>query len=531
MSQSENPSESQVEKRLDPKRDWEAFVERQVKEQTATHSYPWQRKLDFSPFEAGLDALDSAEQGRLERLTQSATIPGLQAEMAAGRLSSEELTLFYLHRIRRYNPQLRAYLELNPGALEEARARDQERKAGRVRGPLHGIPIALKDNIATQTLHTTAGAAALREAVAGRDAFIVQRLRQAGAVILGKNNLSEWANFMTTTSVNGFSALGGHTRNPYGPFDVGGSSSGTASAVAANLAVVGVGSETSGSLIYPAAQNGIYTLKPTLGLVSRDRIIPISEAQDTAGPMAKNATDLGILMNALAGYDPADPLTARAKHPKLGELADAPAEVSLKGLRVGQVQFTQRKGDQEALNRVVQTLRELGAEVVEVPYPEGKIDMIPVLRYGLREGVNAYLGASGAPIASLSEVIAFNTQHPDAAPYGQDLLLASQDEPMTQGQYRALVDENRRVGTVGLRNLMSAHRVSILLTVSNSLSLHTSTAGFPVLCFPAGYRENGEPIGASLVGDFLEDAYLISLAHRLEQRLPVRQPPKLDPIE
>lgn len=530
MSQQSSPATQagQSDKPGGPQRDWESFVARQVQEQTTQHEYPLRRKLDFSPFEEALAPLEPTLLERLEHLTQSSSIQELQVAMEAGEVSSEQLTLFYLGRIRRYNERLGAYLELNPLALEQARERDLERQQGRVRGPLHGIPLCLKDNIATAApMHTTAGAAALRDATPDRDAFVTRRLVEAGAVILGKNNLSEWANFMSSTSVNGFSALGGHTRNPYGPFDVGGSSSGTASAVAANLAVAGIGSETSGSLIYPAAQNSLFTLKPTLGLVSRDRIIPITDAQDTAGPMTKNAADLAVLMRVLAAHDPNDPLTQRALHPRVGEFARVPAPLALEGLRVGWVQHVQREGDQVVMERVAQNLRELGAEVVPVPYPQAKLEMLPVLRYGLRRGVNAYLEATRAPLRSLEEVIAFNLHNPTAAPYGQDLLQASQAEPMSAEDYRALVEQNRKTGMATLRELMKPNGVTVLMAISNSLSLYTSTSGFPVLNFPAGYRDSGEPVGVSLVGDLLEDAYLISLAQVISSWLDVRRPPRL----
>ncbi|RIH91185.1 putative amidase AmiD [Meiothermus granaticius NBRC 107808] len=516
------PDNPNVSQQKHPARDWERFVSRQVAEQTAEHRYPLRRVLEFPPFEP----LGAARMAELEALTARATIPELQAEMEAGRLSAVELTRFYLTRIRQHNDRLGAWLEVNPQGLEQAQQLDAERGAGRVRGLLHGIPLALKDNLATAApLHTTAGAAALREAMADREAFIVQRLRAAGALVLGKNNLSEWANFMTTHSVNGFSALGGHTRNPYGPFDVGGSSSGTAVAVAANLAVAGVGSETSGSLVYPAAQNGIFTLKPSLGLVSRDRIIPITEAQDTAGPLTKNATDLAVLMGVLTAYDPADPLTQRAKALEPGAFALQGG--SLAGLRIGWIEHTQRTGDLEGLGLVVQAFQRLGAEVKVLPFPTREIEMLPVLRYGLREGVNAYLRATGAPIPDLAAVIAFNEAHPEAAPYGQDLLIAAQNEGLAAEEYHALVEKNRQVGTEVLEGLMQEHEVSLLLTVSNSLSAYTSTSGFPVLTFPAGYRASGEPIGASLVGRLLEDPHLIAVAQALRPHLEPRKTPVL----
>ncbi len=514
-----------AEKRLNPnKRDWESFVARQVAEQTAEWAYPLRRKLDFAPFEAALDTLDGATLEHLQTLTQNAPIPQLQAEMQAGRLTSEQLTLFYLWRIRRYNDQLRAYLELNPAALEEARARDQERRQGRVRGPLHGIPISLKDNISTTgPMHTTAGAAVLSEHIADQDAFIVQKLRTAGAVILGKNNLSEWANFMTSQSVNGYSTLGGHTRNPYGPFDVGGSSSGTASAVAANLAVAGIGSETSGSLIYPAAQNSLFTLKPTLGLVSRDRIIPITAAQDTAGPLTKSAADLAVLMSVITGHDPSDTQTRITQNFTFPAVPPPPPST----LRVGWVQHIQRHGDQEALERVVQGLQALGWAVVQVPFPESTLEMMPVLHAGMRRDLAAYLQTTQAPIRGLQDVIEYNRRYPEAARYGQDLLELSLAHPFTEAEYQAQVEKNRQQGADALLRLMQAHQVEVLLTVSNSLSALTSTSGFPVVNFPAGYRQSGEPVGVSLVGKALQDAMLVGLAQAVSEQLQIHRPPTL----
>ncbi|GIW33559.1 amidase family protein [Meiothermus sp.] len=514
-----------AEKRLNPnKRDWESFVARQVAEQTAEHSYPLRRPLDFGPFEAALAQLETPLLEHLQTLTQQATIPELQAEMQAGRLTSEQLTLFYLWRIRRYNDRLRAYLELNPAVLEEARARDAERRQGKLRGVLHGIPLSLKDNISTVgPLHTTAGAAVLAEHMADQDAFIVQKLRAAGAVILGKNNLSEWANFMTSQSVNGYSTLGGHTRNPYGPFDVGGSSSGTAVAVAANLAVAGIGSETSGSLIYPAAQNSVFTLKPTLGLVSRDRIIPITAAQDTAGPMTKSAADLAVLMSVIAGHDPTDTTTeiaARFSFPA------TPPAFSLP-LRVGWVQHTQRKGDAEALAQVAQVLSTLGVEVVEVPFSESSIQMMPVLHAGMRRDLARYLQTTGAAIRGLQEVIEYNRQHPEAMRYGQDLLEASLAHPFSEAEYEALVSKNHLQGSERLLDMMQTSQVEVLLTVSNSLSVLTSTSGFPVVNLPAGYRESGEPVGASLVAQPLQDPLLIGLAQAVADQLNIHKPPVL----
>ncbi|MDX2006979.1 MAG: amidase family protein [Meiothermus sp.] len=504
-------------------RDWEAYIARQVEEQTKAHDYPLRRTLDFGPFEAALATLEPAELERLEGLTQSSTIAELGAEMAAGRLTSERLTLFYLWRIRRYNDAFRAYLELNPGALEQARALDQERSQGRTRGPLHGIPISLKDNIAALGMHNTAGAEVLRDHRPRQDSPIAARLRAAGAVILGKNNLSEWANFMTSASVNGYSTLGGHTRNPYGPFDVGGSSSGTAAAVAANLAVAGIGSETSGSLVYPAAQNSLFTLKPTLGLVSRSRVIPITAAQDTAGPMTKHAADMAVLMSVVTGHDPADRDTQIAQG---FDFPHSPPPTP-HPLRVGWIQHGIREGDEAALRGVAEALQGLGHEVVELELPQPEIEMLPVLHAGMRRDLAAYLSTAEAGISGLSEVIEFNKAHPAAMAYGQDLLETSLAHPLSDHELDALIEKNRRVGAEALLKLMGDHRVTVLLTVSNALSTPTSTSGFPVVNFPAGYRASGEPIGASIVAGALEDARLIGLAAEVSARLKARKPPAL----
>jgi amidase len=503
-------------------RDWEAYIARQVAEQTSPHEYPLRRRLDFGPFEAALGVLESGQLERLEQLTQSSTIVQLQAEMAAGRLTSEQLTLFYLWRIRRYNDDFRAYLELNPKALEQARALDQERAAGKTRGSLHGIPIALKDNIAALGMHNTAGAEVLRDHRPDQNAFITKQLLEAGAVILGKNNLSEWANFMTSQSVNGYSTLGGHTRNPYGPFDVGGSSSGTAAAVAANLAVAGIGSETSGSLVYPAAQNSIFTLKPTLGLVSRNCIIPITAAQDTAGPLTKTAEDMAVLMSVITGHDPADSDTIIAKgfdftytlHPPLPS-------------RIGWLQHGIREGDKEALQNVAEAFKALGHTVVELEMPKPEIDMLPVLHAGMRKDLATYLKTAKANISGLQDVIEFNKGQPAAAAYGQDLLEVSQSHPLDEAGLEALVQKNRRLGTEVLRKLMEDNNVTVLLTISNALSTPTSTSGFPVVNFPAGYRTSGEPIGASIVASSKEDATLISLAAAVSAQMQTRKPPVL----
>ncbi|MCB0034587.1 MAG: hypothetical protein KDE51_11230, partial [Anaerolineales bacterium] len=274
--------------------EWEAFVNRQVERQYGDVAYTGKRPLDLAPFAAALADFSERQAAAVGELISGKTIIALQSLFASGQLSTTELVLFYLQRIGRYDDhRLNSFLAVNPDALKIAQQLDEERAAGQVRSRLHGIPVLLKDNIATaDRMPTTAGAAVLANATTKRDAFIAQRLREAGAVILGKGNLSEWANFMTSTSANGFSVLGGQARNPYGRFDVGGSSAGSAVAVAADLVTISIGSETAGSIVYPASQNAVVGLKPSLGAVSRDHIVPITAAMDTAGPMGRTVTDV-----------------------------------------------------------------------------------------------------------------------------------------------------------------------------------------------------------------------------------------------
>jgi amidase len=273
--------------------------------------YAGRRALDFSPFTAPLAALRASRVRELDALLEKATIFDVQGSFERGELTAYELSLYFLARIQAHDGALHAATELDPGALDAAARLDTERSASGPRGPMHGIPVLLKDNISTAgALHTSAGAKALQDARPSRDAFVVRRLREAGAVILGKTALSEWANYMSDRLPNGFSSVGGQVRNPYGPFDVSGSSSGSAVAVAASFASASVGTETWGSLIFPASQNSVVAIKPSVGLASRDGILPIVGAQDTAGPMARNVTDAAILLDVLAAADANDGATS-----------------------------------------------------------------------------------------------------------------------------------------------------------------------------------------------------------------------------
>jgi amidase len=337
---------------------------KQYLRQRDTPAFAGRRELNGSLFQAEQDELSAAQLNDYDRWLPWESIAGLQRRLQAGELTSRRLVLYFCRRIQRL-AALNAVGELNPEALLLADALDAERRSAGARGPLHGIPLLLKDNIATgDQMHTTAGAKVLEHARAGADAFVAQKLRAAGAILLGKTNMSEWANFMTRTSANGFSVLGGQVRCPYGRFDVSGSSSGSAAAVAAGLIPAALGTETCGSLISPGACNSLAVLKPSLGLVSRKRIIPITGVTDTAGPMARSVADLALVFQAIAGPDPEDPVTLGHAGPAVDwtSFLDAGA---LRGLRIGFVSvYKPGSAEREMIEDCALVLQECGAEVV-----------------------------------------------------------------------------------------------------------------------------------------------------------------------
>ena len=454
----------------------------------------------------------------------------LQESMAQGSMTAQTLVAACWRRLLTdAGLRLNAVVELNPDAPSMARTLDEERAAGHLRGALHGIPVLLKDNIGTgDQLHTTAGALALRDAKADRDAQIVRQLRAAGAIILGKTNLSEWANFMTTASINGFSAIGGHTRNPHGRFDVGGSSAGSAVAVAAGFAPLAIGTETAGSIVYPAGQNGVVGFKPSLGAVSRDRIVPISAAMDTAGPMAMSVMDVARLQTVLAAADETDPLSAAAAPLHGLDYTRSLTPDALVGVRIGlptPADFP-RQDDRAQLDTMVAVLTEAGATIIEFDFTPPQLDYLTVLKYGLHHGVDAYLAATqtpGATIRALADVIAFNQLDiPNRAPYGQDLLEAAGAENATAAEIEAQIQRNRVLAGKTLRDLLTRHDVTLLISLNNLLTGLYAPAGFPALCVPGIRRESGEPVGLTIVGDFLADARILAAGYAFEQAL-VRQ--------
>ncbi|UYZ63561.1 amidase [Hymenobacter weizhouensis] len=485
-----------------------------------------------------------------------ATIASLQEKMSSGQLTARRITELYLKRIEdvdRNGPKLNSVIEVNPDALTLADQLDQERKAGKVRGPLHGIPVLVKDNIDTaDKQQTTAGSLALAGHRARQDAFIVKKLREAGAVVLGKTNLSEWANFRSTRSTSGWSSRGSQTKNPY-ILDrtPSGSSSGSGVAVAANLCAVAIGTETDGSVVSPASCNGIVGIKPTVGLLSRAGIIPISSTQDTAGPMARTVRDAAVLLGALAGVDTADAVTQESQGKAQPDYTKFLDPNGLRGKRLG-VEKGHLTGSSDAvplLRQAVELLRAQGATVVEVevekltdPLGEAEYD---VLLYEFKDGVNKYLATAGAPVKTLADVIAFNSRNKAKVMpfFQQEILEASQkleglDSPKYQAARRkshdgarAALDKVLRTGRLdGLVAVTSGPATGIDLINGDSwkgpgFSSPAAMAGYPHITVPMG-QAHGLPVGLSFVGGAYQEGPLLTLAYAYEQAAKKRAAPE-----
>lgn len=472
---------------------------------------------------------------------EEATIRGMQAAMAAGEMTSRQLVVLYLERIARYDRTgvaLNAVLEINPDAVYIAESLDAERAEGAVRGPLHGIPILLKDNIDTaDKLHTSAGSLALADSFAPRDAYLVERLRQAGAVILGKANMTEWANFMTVGMPSGYSSRGGQVRNPYGPgrFQPGGSSSGSAVAAAANLCAAAVGTETSGSILHPAYFNSLVGIKPTLGLISRSGIVPITYTQDTAGPLARTVEDAAILLGALAGVDPRDAATlaSRGKVPP-----DYSVFLDAKGLQGARIGINRGyfddfgKEEKTLVEKAVQALKEAGAEVVEGADLPHIADDSSVLMNEFKSALNRYFATLGphAPVRTLRDVIDFNDRHPEQTlKYGQKRLLEAEHETsgaLTEPRYLSdRLRDWRLSREEGIDRLMGEHRLDALFCPGVTDS--PAVSGYPAVIVPAGQRRDGQPFGVSFVGRAYGEPALLRIAYAFEQLRKGRILPKL----
>ncbi len=493
-------------------------------------------------------------QSRPGNVLEQADVSTLQAAMSEGSLTAVAITEHYLARIAQLDPQLHAVLEVNPEALSIAAALDAERAAGTVRSPLHGIPVLLKDNVDTaDQMQTTAGSLALLDApTPQRDAFLVTRLREAGAVILGKTNMSEWANFRSTNASSGWSSRGGQTLNPY---DLDrtpcGSSSGSAVALAADFAVLAVGTETDGSIVCPAAHNSVVGIKPSLGLISRAGLIPIAHSQDTAGPMARSVRDAALLLNALVAEDVDDLITSNLRTRTPLDYTAFLREDALEGKRIGVMR--QAFGRDAALDALMeaqlQVLRDAGAEVFDIAINAARSFSsaeTQVLLFEFKNDLENYLYERGGSLQSLRDLIAWNEANAATVMphFGQELFLQAQETTnLGDQEYLSALGYSKAFSQSSINSVMQDLELDALVAPTNSVGWpvdpsgdktegYVSSAslaavsGYPNITVPAGYLD-GFPIGLSFMGRQYSEPTLIGIAHAYEQLTQARRPPQL----
>ncbi|HEX3819264.1 MAG TPA: amidase [Candidatus Sulfotelmatobacter sp.] len=486
------------------------------------------------------------------------TLAELQDGMKSGAYTARSVVEKYSTRIEeidKHGPTVNAVIEMNPDALSIADALDQERKSQGARGPLHGIPILIKDNIATaDRMMTTAGSLALVGSKPPKDSFVAQRLRASGAVILGKTNLSEWANIRSSHSTSGWSGRGGLTRNPYAlDRNPCGSSSGTGAGISANLAAIGIGTETDGSIVCPSSSNGLAGIKPTVGLVSRAGIIPISHSQDTAGPMCRTVRDAAILLGALAGVDSADAATAASAGKSQTDYSQFCDPNGLKGARIGVARkyFGFNDAVDALMNQALDVMKKLGATLIDPADIEtlGKFDdsELLIFMYELKADLNAYLAQLGpnSSVRTLKDIIDFNERNREKEmPYfGQDLFIKSQAKgPLTEKEYLDALAKNHQLARVeGIDVLMDKHHLDAIVAptggpawltdlvngdhVAGGSSNAAAVAGYPNINVTAGSIA-GLPVGISFFGRAWSEPALIKLAYSFEQATKARQAPK-----
>ncbi|MBD2259129.1 amidase family protein [Pseudanabaena sp. FACHB-2040] len=487
---------------------------------------------------------------------EDASVRSINDAFSSGALSSESLTQLYLNRIDAYEGQLNNFAYINPNALEEARSLDIERQTFGPRSPLHGIPVLLKDNIDTFDMPTTAGSLALEGSTPSDDAFITTLLRESGAVILGKASLTEYANFLANGMPAGYSSLNGYTFNPYNPFPLpegdgrpvlspGGSSAGSAAAVAANLVPLSIGTETSGSILSPGNQNSIVGIKPTVGLISRDGIIPIAASQDTAGPFGKTVEDVAYLLGALTGVDPSDPATAASEGLFFEDYTQFLDKTALKGARIGiPKEFFWEGLSEEQIGiaeEALATMQSLGAELVfeEIETVDELSNFSSsVLSYEFKRDLNAYLASLGpdAPVKTLADVIAFNEANAEVAlKYGQARALAAEEKDLAPGSEDTLQYLADRATDLllakeqGIDAYIDTYDLDAVLFPATRGASIGAKAGYPSIIVPGGYLSDGTPYGITFLTKAYEEPTLISFGYAYEQASQKRVSPSLFP--
>jgi amidase len=487
------------------------------------------------------------------------TIAELQSGMASGKFTARSITEKYLARIDeidKQGPAVNSVIEINPDALAIVDALDQERKANHVRGPMHGIPVLIKDNIDTaDRMQTTAGSLALLGSKPTKDSFVAQKLRESGAVILGKTNLSEWANIRSSHSSSGWSGRGGQTLNPYAlDRNPCGSSSGSGAATAASLCAVAVGTETDGSIVCPASANGLVGIKPTLGLISRAGIIPIAHSQDTAGPIARTVRDAAILLTALAGADPRDSATAASAAKAAADYTKFLDPNGLRGARIGVARkyFGSNDAQDQLMNNLIIAMKKQGADIVDpADLPtHGKFDDTEflVLLYELKADLNAYLAARPGAPGSLKDIIDFNDQnHDKEMPYfGQDIFIKAEAKgPFDTKEYTDALEANHRLSRKeGIDAVMDQFHLDAIMAPTagpawltdfangdhavGGSSNAAAVAGYPDITVPAGFVF-GLPVGISFFGRAWSEPTLLKIAYGFEQTIQARRPPRFQP--
>ncbi|MDC1533288.1 amidase family protein [Polaribacter sp.] len=483
----------------------------------------------FKPFEKELSAFSEANYEALKPLILEQDIPSLQQSVKAGKLTYEKLTLFYLYRIRKFESDstlsLNSIISLNPKVLAQAREKDNNKVSDFFFDiSVYGMPILLKDNINTKDMSTTAGAVALQYNDTQKDAFIVEKLKQNGALILGKVNLSEWAYFFCSGCPLGYSAMGGQTLNPYGRaiFETGGSSAGSGVAVAANFAVAAVGTETSGSITSPSSLNSVVGLKPTVGVLSRTGIVPISSTLDTPGPMTKNVTDNYILLMAMLGLDKADTASIDYEFDDNVEI-----ETPLKGKRVGVLKSLLTDS---IYAETIDILRKSGAELITITPPKFSFSgFITLLNIEMKHDLPKYLethASNTVNINSVQSVLDFNRNDSLLrAPYGQQLLEGIVNDSTTLAQLEVIKQQLQLEGATYF-NALNTENLEAILSINNYHSAMAAVANHPTLTVPMGYKESGEPISLTFIGKPFTELKLFELGYAFEQLTKARKMPK-----
>lgn len=513
----------------------------------------------------GLKACAPASEAGNEQVAEESfeleewTVSMMQEAMNEGRYTSRKICELYLKRIEEIDQSengLNSVIEVNPDALSIADQLDEERTSGNVRGPLHGVPIMVKDNIDSgDKMMTTAGSLALAGVSATKDAFIIKKLREAGAVLLGKTNLSEWANFRSFRSSSGWSGRGRQTRNPYAlDRNPCGSSSGSGAAVSGNMCAITIGTETNGSIVCPSSANGVVGIKPTVGLWSRSGIIPISQTQDTAGPMARSVADAAMLLGALTGIDEADGVTSESEGNALADYTEFLDENGLQGKRIGVLKGTFGYHEQvdDIFENVKEVLKSRGAEVIDdvVVAEDGAYGNtgFEVLLYEFKDGLNKYLATRpNAPVKSLADIVQFNKDNADKEmPYfPQGILERSENKgPLTDQEYKDALKTVVTVSREGIDNALAKDNLDAIIGVTGGpawpidvingdhfgtgSSTPAARSGYPNITVPAGYV-HGLPVGMSIFGGKYQEPQLISIAYAFEQATKVRVAPKFLP--